>query len=132
MSIITKSLAAVLLPGTLGLGMIGVTAVTAKQSETAPLRCEIKVKDQGGNVALEGIVRADAATEGAYHFRVSKSGGGGSANIDQRGDFKAGPDNPGRLGSVMLGTNGGTYVAKLTVTANGQTFECSEKVGGSL
>jgi hypothetical protein len=132
MSIITKSLAAVLLPGTLGLGMIGVTAVTAKQSENAAMRCEIKVKNQGGNVALEGIVRADAATAGAYHFRVNKSGGGGSANIDQRGEFKAGPDNPGRLGSVTLGSNGGTYVAKLTVTADGQTFECSEKVGGSL
>jgi hypothetical protein len=132
MSIITKSLAAVLLPGTLGLGMIGVTAVTAKQSENSPVRCEIKVKDQGGTVALEGIVRADATTQGSYHFRVIKSGGGGSANIDQRGEFKAGPDNPGQLGSVMLGSNGGTYVAKLTVTADGQTFECSEKVGGSL
>jgi hypothetical protein len=132
MSILAKSIAAVLIPGTLSLGVMGITAVTAKQHENGPVRCEIKVKDQGGSVSLEGVVRADAATQGEYHFRVNKAGGGGSANIDQRGEFNAGPDNPGRLGSVTLGTNGGTYVAKLTVTAGGQTFECTEKVGGSL
>ena len=132
MPVITKSLAAVLLSGTLGLGVIGITAGTAKQSENTAIRCEIKVKDHGGSVSLEGAVFADKAIQGAYHLRVNKSGGGGSANIDQRGEFTAGPDAPERLGSVTLGANGGTYTAKLTVSADGQTFECSEKVGGSL
>jgi hypothetical protein len=132
MSIITKSLAAVIVPGTLGLGLIGMTSVTAKQNENAPIRCEIKVRDQGGSVSLEGAVFADKAIQGAYHFRVNKSGGGGSANIDQRGEFTAGPDAPERLGSVALSANGGTYIAKLTISADGQTFECSEKVGASL
>lgn len=132
MSLITKSLAAVLLPGALGLGAIGITAVTAKQSETAPVRCEIKVKDQGGSVSLEGLVFVEKVTQGAYHLRVGKSGGGGSASIDQRGDFKAGPNAPERLGTVTLGSNGGTYIAKLTITTDGETTECSEKVGGSL
>jgi hypothetical protein len=132
MSILAKSIAAVLLPGTLGLGVIGITTVTVKQHGNGPVRCEINVDDQGSSVALNSIIRADTATQGEYHFRVNKSGGGGSANIDQRGAFKAGPENPARLGSVTFGTNGGTYVAKLTVTADGQTIECSEKVGGSL
>jgi hypothetical protein len=132
MSLIIKSVAAVLLPGTLAMGMTGITAVTAKQNGDSPVRCEIKVKDQGNSVSLEGSVFAAKTTQGDYHFRVNKSGGGGSANIDQRGEFRAGPNNPGRFGNVTLGTNGGSYVAKLTVTADGETIECSEKVGGSL
>jgi hypothetical protein len=116
----------------LGLGVTGITAVSARSTNDGSMRCEIQVKEQNSGVALDGVVYASTKMVGEYHLRVSKSGGGGSANIDQTGDFSAAPGAPGRLGTVMLGTNGGSYDAKLTVTAGGRSVDCTEKVRGSL
>jgi hypothetical protein len=133
MSEVTGPLAGWFVPAALGVGVISVIAsgierVDASQS----IRCEIQVKEHGNAVALEGVVFAKNAVEGSYQLRVSKTGGGGSSDINQSGDFSAGPGEPSTLGTVTLGGDGGSYIARLTVTWDGGAIECTERVGGTL
>jgi hypothetical protein len=137
MSLVKAPPAVWLVPVALGVGIIGVIdssveRVDAGQNAPQPIRCEIQVEEHGRSVALAGVVFAEAAIEGSYRLRVSKSGGGGSSDIDQSGDFSAAPGEPSTLGTVTLGGDGGSYVAKLTVTWSGGTIECTERVRGSL
>ncbi len=97
-----------------------------------PLRCEIVANPSGGMVALEGVLHTDTAISGSYSFRVVSSGGGGSSNIRQGGQFSAGPNAPATLGTVMLGNAGGHYKATLEVVANGKTIACTERTGGAI
>ena len=126
-----------LVPAALAVGGAGVIhgsieRVGGGPSASQPIRCDIQVKERGQSVALEGVVFANAAVEGSYHLRVSKSGGAGSSDINQSGDFSAGPGKPNTLGTVMLGADGGSYTARLTVTWDGGSIECTERVRGTL
>jgi hypothetical protein len=134
MSLVTGPVAGWFVPAALGVGVLGVIASgTERVDASQPVRCEIQVvKEHGNNVTLEGVVFAKTAIEGSYQLRVSKSGGGGSSNINQTGDFSAGPGEPSTLGTVTLGGDGGSYVARLTVTWDGGSIECTERVGGTL
>src|SRR5919198_2389822 len=117
--LILKGPAAVwLVPAALGVGVIGaidgsIERVGIGPKASQPIRCEIQVKEHGNSVALEGAVFAKTAIEGSYQLRVSKSGSSGSSDINQSGDFSAGPGEPSSLGTVTLGGDGGSYVAKL-------------------
>lgn len=132
MSVISRSSAIVLVPAMLGLCAAAVATISVGQSGSPSVRCEIQIKGRGKSVMLEGVVFAKTAVQGSYTFRISKSGGAGHSDIDQSGDFNAGPDRAATLGTVTLGGDGGTYVAKLKVTAEGRTIECSKRVGGTL
>jgi hypothetical protein len=137
MSIVKGPLAVWLVPAALGVAATGVIhssiqRVDAGQKASEPIRCEIQVNERGPSVTLEGVVFAKTAIEGTYQLRVSKSGGGGSSDINQSGDFSAGPGEPSTVGTVMLGGDGGSFIAKLTVTWNGGSIECIERVGGTL
>ncbi|HZA01655.1 MAG TPA: curli-like amyloid fiber formation chaperone CsgH [Hyphomicrobiaceae bacterium] len=137
MLMIKGPLAVWLVPAALGVGVIGaidgsIERVGGGPSASQPIRCEIQVKEHGNNVALQGVVFAKTAVEGSYQLRVSKSGGAGSSDINQSGEFSAGPGEPGTLGTVTLGGDGGSYVAKLTVTWHGGSTECTERVRGTL
>lgn len=119
----------------LGLGVMVMAAQGDNDGMTAQaadgsVRCEIKVREMGSGVQLQGMVFANKAVQGAYELQVSKSGGGGHSNISQAGDFDARPDTPARLGIVQLGGDGGTYRAKLRVMWNGDEIECEKRVGG--
>src|SRR5919108_5037385 len=135
MLMITGPLAVWLVPAALGVSVIGaidgsIERVGGGQSASQPIRCEIQVKEHANSVALEGVVFAKTAVEGSYQLRVSKSGGAGGSDINQRGDFSAGPGERSSLGTVTLGGDGGSYVAKLTVTWDGGSIECTERVRG--
>jgi hypothetical protein len=130
-------LAAWLVPAALGVGVVGaidgsIERVGAGPGASQPIRCEIHVKEHGHSVALQGVAFAKTAVEGSYQLRVTKSGGAGSSDINQSGDFTAAPGEPSTLGTVTLGTDGGAYVAKLTVTWQGGSTECTERVRGSF
>jgi hypothetical protein len=73
-----------------------------------------------------------SAVMGSYQLRVSKTGDGGSSDINQSGEFSAGPGGPSTLSTVTLGGDGGSYVARLTVTWDGGTIECTERVRSAL
>jgi hypothetical protein len=137
MLMVKGPLAMWLVPAALGVGAIGaidgsIERVGAGQDGAQPVWCEIQVKERGNSVALEGVVFAKTAVDGSYQLRVSKSGGGGSSNISQSGDFSAGPGVPSTLGTVTLGGDGGSYVARLTVMWDGGSIDCTERVGGTL
>jgi len=119
-------------PVATALGLIGCVANAGPPGENeGPLRCEIAATSSGKTIALEGLVEADSAVSGTYLFRVVGSGRGGSSNIQQGGAFAAGPDGTATLGRIMLGaSSGAVYDATLTIETNGETIECSERIGG--
>lgn len=114
-----------------GLAVLTVSGADAK-SDKSPLKCQISVSNSGDGVTLKGIVFSSQQSHGEYRLSVKKSGSGGSADINQSGEFEAGPNVPTELGVVSLGLNGGSYVAKLRISTDGETTECTERVGGSL
>lgn len=118
-------------PVVLGLGALGVAAVAADQNDNGAIRCEIHEKTTRSGVALEGVVKTKTDVAGSYRFKISASGGAGSSDINQSGDFTAGPNAESSLGYVMLG-GGGIYDARLDVTIDGRTIRCSKRIGGSL
>ncbi|SDB08508.1 curli-like amyloid fiber formation chaperone CsgH [Bauldia litoralis] len=105
---------------------------SASKGAHAPVRCVINAGASGGMISLQGLVGADAAIVGSYQFRVKNAGGGGSANISQGGDFALAAGEEAMVGQVMLGQNGAVYDARLTVTVDGETIECAERVGGAI
>jgi len=131
-----KRFATRIVPLLLGLGAAGIAAgATQAGSATSsgqPVRCEIRAATTNGMIALQGVVHADVTTSGSYKFRVASAGGSGNSNIQQGGGFSVGPDMPAMLGKVMLGNNGSVYEARLKVTSNGKTYECAERVGGTI
>lgn len=95
----------------------------------AALGCRIDVARSGGGVALSAVVVSPRALTGSYRLRVSKSGGGGSADIDQSGGFSTN-GGPSVVSGVTLG-GAGRFVARLSVDADGRRSECTEVIGGA-
>lgn len=131
MSTYSKPLALLASSGILGLGFVMAAPDNASAGGAGGLRCEIYQSHRGGGVVLEGVVFANGAADGSYQFNITKSGGGGSSNINQGGDFSLGSGGKTTVGSVSLGGEG-SYTASLRVSAGGQSVSCKERVGGSL
>ncbi|MDX2287763.1 MAG: curli-like amyloid fiber formation chaperone CsgH [Hyphomicrobiaceae bacterium] len=110
---------------------IAVAVSQATNAEPAPqVSCTIKTSRHAGAVALEALIRSPNAVAGSFAFTVAKSGGGGSANIEQTGEF-IGTGQWNLVADVQLGGDG-DYVARLKVKLGGRTIECSERVKGAL
>ncbi len=116
--------------GVMVIGLQGGESGMKAQAGGGKIRCEIQVEKLGSGVQLQGVVFANETVHGAYQMQVSKTGGGGSSNINQAGGFDARPNSPAKLGIVQLGGDGGVYRAKLKVTWNGEEIECEKKIGG--
>lgn len=112
-------------------GAIGVFSQPAVPAKAAngPLACDIQVSRSGSLVGLKAVVSAPGATSGSYRLRVVSSGAN-SSTIDQSGDFNV-RGGSSVVSSVSLGGSG-TYTARLSITADGRTTDCSRSVGGSL
>ncbi len=87
--------------------------------------CEIAVATQGRSVNLQALVHAGTDMRGTYRFRIAKSGGGGSANINQGGNFAVAAGETRTLGQTTLGGSPANFDATLTIEAGGQTYTCS-------
>jgi hypothetical protein len=99
-------------------------AVNANAATAGDLACGVATKTQGGMLALEGTLISPTALSGEYRFSLKSSGGGGSSNISQGGQFSAAPNTEVSLGQVMV--NAGANVSvDFTITAGGKTFDCS-------
>lgn len=86
--------------------------------------CEIRVNRHHGGVTLEGVALANEHVSGTYSMAIS----GGGSDVNQSGDFDAGPGSPGSLGEVTLGGDGGSYYATLRVHWKGGSSSCSKRV----
>ena len=124
----------VFLPVAIGLGVVALTGPAAQPAHAGGggdgARCEIRVSKRGGATTLEGFVVAASPISGSYRISVTSSGGGGGSDIDQSGQFSAGPGGPVSLGVVSLGGSPGGYRADLTVKWNGGSTRCSETASG--
>ena len=87
--------------------------------------CGVTTKIQGGMQAVEGVLVSPSALSGEYRFTLKSSGGGGSTNISQGGQFSAAPNAEVSLGQVMVNADAHVNI-DFTVTANGKTFDCSQ------
>ena len=130
MSYYSKSLALLASSGVLGLGVM-MAAPESASAGGSGLSCEIYESHRGGSIVLEGVVFAKSGAEGSYQFTITKSGGGGSSNVNQGGEFSVGSGGKSSLGSVTLGGDG-SYSATLRVSADGHSTACKERIGGSL
>ena len=119
-------------PVMLGIAAAGAAYASSDDGETAPTRCEIKATQQGSMISLEGVLVSDSAVTGSYRFQVASVGGSGNTNIRQGGGFSADAGDEVTLGRVMVGGSGAAYDASIEVTLGGETFKCSERVGGSI
>jgi hypothetical protein len=117
-----------LLPVVAGIG--GVSSGTTAANAGPGLSCDIEVSHSGGGVTLKGVVTSGVAADGTYTLKVT-SAGSGSSNINQSGDFSVGAGRAAQLATVSLGGNG-SYQARLSVTVDGHTTSCAERIGGSL
>ncbi len=136
-----KKFSAALLTVLLGLGAGGAAMGEGQDNlavgstfpdENAPIYCEIQTTTRGGMIALEGLVYSDTAIRGSYRFKVANAGHSGNSNIQQGGNFSVGPDDVVTLSRVTLGGRGAVYDASLEITADGETYECAERVGGAI
>jgi hypothetical protein len=95
------------------------------------LSCEIEVFRSNGSVELQALVIAPRTTLGRYRLRVAKSGVSGTSEISQSGDFRAVGDGPTLVTRVTLDSSG-HYRARLAVTADGRTVECTDQIRGGI
>ena len=102
---------------------------TKRSSEQ--LSCEIEVFRSNGSVELQALVIAPRTTFGRYRLRVAKSGVSGTSEISQSGDFRAVGDGPTLVTRVTLDSSG-HYRARLAVTADGRTVECTDQIRGGI
>ena len=98
------------------------TDIAMASKSAKALSCEIRSTDIRGGVRLEAIVAGRGGASGEYEFVVAKSGGGGTSNVSQGGDFDISAGNETVVGEVSLGSGEkGKVKARLTVSsANGQ------------
>ena len=92
-----------------------VTGTTMTTQASADSGCEIRAEKVSGGVRLQAVAFSSTAAAGDYEFVVAKSGGGGTSNTSQSGDFESGAAAESVLSEVTLG-GGGSYEARLTVT----------------
>jgi hypothetical protein len=117
-----------LLPVVAGCGSFAL--VTPAAVAGSGLSCDIEVSHRGGGITLKGIVASGVAADGTYQLKVTSSGSGNST-INQSGDFSVNAGGVEQLAIVSLGGDG-SYSARLTVTADGHSTACAERIGGSL
>lgn len=102
-------------------------AVTAAQSGSDKMQCEIAASSARGIVTLEGRAHALETLSGSWRFNVEGTG----THISQSGELGMAAGATLKLGSVQLGGSG-PYEARLEINANGQTVQCAEWTGRAL
>ena len=116
----------------IGLGLTSFAAIAGAQGAAGrdganqPLRCEVTIAALPGQTVISGLVSADRPVQGSYRMGISSRSAGGSARIDQSGDFAAAPGAPAQLGETILGGAPSRYRVELEITAGGQRLGCLE------
>ncbi len=116
----------------IGLGLTGFAAIAGAQvtggdaSDSQPLRCELTITERPGATVIGGVVSADRPVQGSYRLGITSRSAGGSARINQSGDFTAAPGSPAQLGETVLGGAPSRYRAELEISVGGQRLGCLE------
>lgn len=110
----------------LGLALACLAASDGLANQGA-VQCGVATRAEGGMLALEGTVQSPVAVSGEYRLSIRSSSGGGSSNISQGGQFTAAANQATALGKVVVGA-GSSLDIDFSVTANGQSFDCSQEI----
>ncbi|MCC5999808.1 MAG: hypothetical protein JJU19_02960 [Pararhodobacter sp.] len=105
------------------------TGLAGAEASADPLRCELRITERGGSTTIEGRVSAERVVQGSYRLAIAARSGGGSAMINQSGDFEVRPGAPAELGQTTLGGSAARYTADLEIRVNGQRLRCLEQNG---
>lgn len=81
--------------------------------EVAPVSCDVRATRTANGVLIEAVAHADEAIDGEYSLVIRKTGGGGSADIEQSGPFAARAGSSVTLGGAELSR--GYYSAELVL-----------------
>jgi hypothetical protein len=116
------------------LAIVGTVAAAATANHLAAtsqeVQCQIRATPTPGGIELATYATSETPASGSYRFTVSKNGGGSSSDVNQSGDFNARPGAHNMLGLVDLNIDRGTrYVAKLSLTWDGQATSCVKTFG---
>lgn len=104
------------------------TGAMAHKTPSDAVSCEIRSSKTSGGILLEAVATGQAKATGEYEFVISKSGGGGTSDITQGGEFEIGPKEEAILGEVAIGSGEGISVrARLTLTEKGKLL-CQAQV----
>ena len=95
------------------------------------LACKIGVNRNGPALELLAVVSAPRPIQGSYRMQVTTIAPYGSSTMNHGGSFTAGPGAPQVIGRFSL-AGSGQYTAALQVTADGQTIDCTERIGGAM
>ena len=115
----------------LGVAVFGLAASTNAHSSNdhaAPVTCEISVSKGRYGHTYEGVVHAESAAKGTYKLSLSKRGNGGSAMINQSGDFNVAAGDSESLGQATFGGLPSMVDATLTLRMKGKTLTCDNAV----
>ena len=106
--------------------LLGTLAMANKSSD---LSCEIRSSPSGSGLLLEAVATGSRDATGEYEFVVAKSGGGGSSNVTQGGDFEVSAGEVTILGEVTLGPGEGSSVkAVLKLIGPGGETLCESRL----
>ncbi|QQA43298.1 curli-like amyloid fiber formation chaperone CsgH [Pelagovum pacificum] len=102
-----------------------VPAATGTETATAaPLRCGLQVTEAGGMVTVEGVVQSDTAVSGSYALNLTRSAGGGTAQVQQGGAFTLAAGESGRIGRAEFNGRAADIDGQLTVNVSGADLVC--------
>jgi hypothetical protein len=103
--------------------------LTMAHASAGPVRCELVLDEVRGSTTIEGRVTTDRPVSGTYRMSIMSRSAGGSAVINQSGDFAARPGAPTLLGQTTLGGSPAGYRANLELTVAGQRQTCTDTLG---
>lgn len=127
MAISTKRLSIIAVAGLSLTGLAATAGMAANSGTGSSLQCGVATSTKSGMLAIEGTVLSPVALTGEYRFSIRSASSGGSSNINQGGMFTASANQVTPIGSVTV--NAGANVdVEFTVTANGQTYDCSQSI----
>ena len=125
-------LSKMLLPAAaIGAAVFGLAAGSNAHSSNdhaEPVTCKISVSKGRYGHTYEGIVHAETATKGTYKLSLSKRGNGGSAMINQSGDFNVAAGGSESLGQATFGGLPSAVKATLTLRMKGKTLTCDNSI----
>jgi len=110
----------IILAGTIVVGL------AQKADAMSDIQCEIRSRPFAAGMEVSGFVWSDHNAVGSYSFIVNKEGSSGSSHVVQRGLLSLEANHPQIVGTISVNTRSGDkYLARLTVTAEGNDYVCS-------
>lgn len=122
------SISRLLLGAVAGFGLFAGAASTLAHDRGTDGLCELRLTPIPGGTRLEAYLSPRAGMSGSYAVKVRDSGHGGSATIDQSGDFNAAAGDDLVLSEIELSTSARRLDAEFKLRSGGTTYVCPLRI----